>query len=83
MWKANTEVLVTPLEDELVLMHPTSGEMFSLNASSRLIWTALPQTEDTLAELLATHYDLTLAQAGQDLRVLLQALQSRQLVSLT
>ncbi|WP_161883200.1 PqqD family protein [Deinococcus alpinitundrae] len=83
MWQANAEVLVTALDDELVLMHPTSNQMFSLNPSGRLVWQALPRTEAALAGLLTAQYDLSPEQAGQDVHALLLDLQNRQLAFLT
>lgn len=79
MWQANPEVLVTDLDGELVLMHPARSEMFSLNASGRLIWQALPRTESALADLLAARYSLPSAQAGADVAAVLGALHARDL----
>lgn len=79
MWQVNSEVLVTELDGELVLMHPARSEMFSLNASGRLIWRALPQTQAALGELLAARYGLSLEQAGADVSAVLQALSERDL----
>lgn len=79
MWQVNSEVLVTELDGELVLMHPARSEMFSLNASGRLIWRALPQTQAALGELLAARYGLSLEQAGADVSAVLQALAERDL----
>lgn len=79
MWQANPDVLVTDLDGELVLMHPGRGEMFSLNASGRLIWQALPQTGEALAERLATHYGLPPEQASTDVTAVLGALYARDL----
>ena len=42
MWTPNPQALVTDLGDELVVLHAESGEMFSLNASGRVAWLALP-----------------------------------------
>lgn len=79
MWQANPDVLVTDLDGELVLMHPGRGEMFSLNASGRLIWQALPQTGEALAERLAAHYGLPPEQASTDVTAVLDALHARDL----
>lgn len=45
----NPEVLVTDLGEELVLMHPASQGMFSLDAVGRWLWQALPATPQDLA----------------------------------
>ena len=79
MWQANPEVLVTDLDGELVLMHPARSEMFSLNASGRLIWQALPATARALADRLADRYGLPAEQADADVAAVLEALQSRDL----
>ena len=79
MWQANPDVLVTDLDGELVLMHPGRGEMFSLNASGRLIWQALPQTGEALAERLSARYGLPPEQAGADVAAILGALHARDL----
>jgi hypothetical protein len=79
MWQANPDVLVTDLDGELVLMHPARSEMFSLNASGRLIWQALPQTGAALADLLAAHYGLLPEQARADVTAVLGALHDRDL----
>ena len=42
MWMTNPDALVSDLEHELVVMHAPSGEMFSLSASGRAAWQALP-----------------------------------------
>ncbi len=81
MWTATAELLVTDLGNELVLMHPTESQMFSLNAAGRLIWQHLPATTEELAARLAQAYALTPEQAQQDTRAVLDALLARQLVS--
>lgn len=83
MWHAATDLLVTDLGDELVLMHPAHSQMFSLNASGRLIWQALPASAEALAEQLQAAYGLDPAQAQQDVQVVLQELEVRQLASRT
>ncbi|MFB9993386.1 PqqD family protein [Deinococcus oregonensis] len=80
MWIMAENVLETDLGDELVLMHAGLGEMFSLNDSGRVIWQALPAPQDTLAELLASTYGLTTAQARADVQALLLELARRTLV---
>ncbi|MBZ9751353.1 PqqD family protein [Deinococcus sp. HMF7604] len=80
MWQVADGVLVTDLEDELVLMHAGQGEMFSLNASGRLLWQALPATEAELADLLTRTFALDAGQAQADVQAVLVALQARDLI---
>ncbi|UQN09588.1 PqqD family protein [Deinococcus sp. QL22] len=80
MWEANPEVLTTDLGDELVLMDPQRSVMFSLNDSGRLIWQALPASQEQLKTLLKEAYGLPDTQAEQDLGAVLNDLSSRHLV---
>ena len=81
MWTANPDILVTDLGDELVLMHPTRSEMFSLNAAGRALWQALPATLDTLGGVLARTYALSEEQAQADAQALVRDLAARDLLS--
>ena len=54
MWTPNPQALVTDLGDELVVLHAESGQMFSLNASGRAAWLALPTTLDGIEAVLTT-----------------------------
>lgn len=80
MWRGNEDVLVTDLDDELVLMHAGRSEMFSLNAAGRLLWQALPASEETLTDLLRRTFDLSGTQAQVDVRAVLQDLAARDLI---
>ncbi|MFC4639491.1 PqqD family protein [Deinococcus hohokamensis] len=80
MWEANPDVLVTDLGDELVLLNPASGVMFSLNETGRLAWLALPDTEEMLGGVLTGAHEIPLEVALQDIRGLLSDLQARGLV---
>ncbi|WP_291429764.1 PqqD family protein [Deinococcus sp.] len=80
MWQRNGDVLVTDLDDELVLMHAGRSEMFSLNSTGRLLWQALPATEETLTALLATTFELPGGQAQADVRAVLNDLSVRHLI---
>ena len=37
-WRANDDVIATDLDNELVLLDPTTRAMFTLNATGRVIW---------------------------------------------
>ena len=80
MWKADPEVLVTDLGDELVLLHPTKSQMFGLNAAGRLMWHHLPATTDDLTALLVRTYQIDAQRASADVGAVLGALAERQLV---
>jgi hypothetical protein len=41
-YRHNPNIVITELEDELVLLDPSSKQMFSLNAVGRLLWDQLP-----------------------------------------
>jgi len=71
---ANDKVVVTDLGDELVVMSPSSGKMFSLNSSGRTLWQRLPGTADDLAEALCEAFEVSLEDAKEDSRAWLVAL---------
>ncbi len=81
MWQANSAVLITDLGDELVLMHPERSEMFSLNATGKLLWQQLPATLDSLSHSLEQTYGLTPSQARDDAEAVLEQLRTRDLVN--
>lgn len=76
----HADVLVTDLQTELVLLHTTSSEMYSLNEVARTIWTRLPATRAELLALLLERYEVTSAQAEQDLDALLADLERLSMV---
>jgi len=71
MWKAHPDVLVTDLGDELILMHASSGLMFSLNPTGRVAWQALPATAQTVGTALTEAFDVEPEQAQSDAETLL------------
>ncbi|GGJ76995.1 hypothetical protein GCM10008939_21340 [Deinococcus aquiradiocola] len=80
MWNIHPDVLVTDLDDELVLLHPLRSEMFSLNAAGGVIWRALPGTAEALVAALTDAFDVTTAEAEADVDALLRELAARDLV---
>lgn len=64
----NPEVLVTDLGEELVLMHPASQAMFSLDAVGRWLWQALPDTPQGLATGLSQAFTVDADAALVDVR---------------
>ncbi|AKH16428.1 PqqD family protein [Deinococcus soli (ex Cha et al. 2016)] len=80
MWNRPADLLITDLDDELILMDPDSAEMYSLNGSARLLWQALPASEATLTDLLQRTYGLGAQQAHADLHAWLSDMGRRGLV---
>lgn len=76
----HADVLVTDLQTELVLLHTTSSEMYSLNEVARTIWTRLPATRAELLALLLERYEVAPAQAEHDLDALLADLERLSMV---
>ena len=74
LYIANNEVVVTDLGDELVLMAPASGKMFSLNSSGRTLWQRLPATGSELADALCEAFEVSRDDALEDSSVWLEAL---------
>jgi Coenzyme PQQ synthesis protein D (PqqD) len=79
-YRRRETVIVTDLQDELVLLDPQSVEMFSLNAVGRLIWLALPATPEAAAAQVTTTFAAEPAEALQDVLALLGDLQQSGLV---
>ncbi|MGY2892992.1 PqqD family protein [Deinococcus sp. UYEF24] len=74
------EVLVTDLNDELVLLHSATSQMYSLNTVARSVWQWLPATRAELLSRLLEHYEVTPEQAAHDLDALLVDLQRLDMV---
>ncbi|MCP2013319.1 hypothetical protein L1280_000447 [Deinococcus sp. HSC-46F16] len=79
-WEAQPDVLATDLGDELVLLHPARGEMFSVNGPGRAAWLALPGSVAHLTNAVTALYDVETDRAEADLRSLLSELAGRGLV---
>jgi hypothetical protein len=76
----------TELDTELVLLDPAHGEMFSLNATGRVVWRALgtPPSSVTLDALVAAvvaAFDIDPQTATTDVVTLLRRLQEAKLIS--
>lgn len=70
-YSPHPEVLVTDLGNELVLLHPISGEMYSLNEVARTLWHRLPASRPELLTAVLDGYEVTPEQADADLEALL------------
>ncbi|WP_407570562.1 PqqD family protein [Deinococcus altitudinis] len=71
LYAPHPEVLVTDLNDELVLLHSATSQMYSLNTVARSVWQWLPATRAELLSRLLEHYEVTPEQAAHDLDALL------------
>lgn len=67
-------IVATDLGDELILLDPARGEMFSLNATGRCIWGALGGGLDAAVRALVDAFDITAEQAAADARALVEDL---------
>ena len=75
-------IIETDLAEELILLDPASGEMFSLNDTGRRVWRALPAPSvEALAGALVAEVDVDQATAERDVKALLDHLVRAGLVS--
>ena len=83
-YRHNPSVVVTDLDDELVLLDPTSKQMFSLNAVGRLLWQELPkQGLQAALEQVTKSFEVTPEQARTDALALIENLTRRKLLEVT
>jgi PqqD family protein of HPr-rel-A system len=81
VYRANPDVIETDLGEELILLDPRTQEMFSLNATGRAVWRALPAPDEAaIAAAVAESFDISPARAEADVRTLLQQLAEAGLV---
>jgi predicted transcriptional regulator len=80
MYQRTPDVIETDLDRELILMDPVGGRMFSLNATGRRVWRALPATARTVAEALAAEMEVDAGTAERDVQALLDGLEDAGLV---
>jgi hypothetical protein len=69
-YTAVPDLIITDLGDELILLDPSRGEMFSLPESGRLVWPLLPRGEQPAAAALAAAYGLEPERAAADVAAL-------------
>lgn len=76
------ELIETDLTSELILLDPTTQEMFSLNDSGRVAWLAL-RTSDLAGavDAVVQTFEVTHEQAETDVRVLVTRLLESGLLS--
>lgn len=73
-YSVNPDIVATDLDDELVLLDPSDQKIFSLNATGRVVWQALPAMTSALMALLIKRFDVSEDQAMTDVHQLLQTL---------
>ena len=82
--RVDTNLLVSHLAGETVLMNTATGDYFGINAVGTKIWNLLaqPVSTDSLVESLVGTYDISIEQCGVEVKQFLQNLESRKLVVL-
>jgi len=81
MFRPTSDVIVTDLGSELILLDPRNGEMFSLNSTGRCVWFALPAgSVMDVAACVAAEFDVKPEAACGDVAMLMVALQRAGLI---
>ena len=78
-WILQTDVLTTPLEDEVVILDG-AGNMYSLSGTAQTAWLALPGSVAELVQAITSVFEIDAWQAEQDVTRFLTDLQAKQLV---
>lgn len=72
---AGRDVIATPLEGELILLDPHTGQMFSLNETGRFVWDRLGTCNtDQIVTQVAETFDVSRERAEADVRALMSGL---------
>lgn len=79
-YRCRADVIVTDLQNELVLLDPNNVEMYSLGPVGRAIWLSLPATPQTAAGQVRLSFDISAEEALRDAQALLEDLQLAGLV---
>ena len=82
-YRHNPKVVVTDLENELVLLDPQSKQMFSLNAVGRTLWMALPDGFESAVERIHREFEVGIEVARQDAEKLIAELTRSGLLEVT
>jgi Coenzyme PQQ synthesis protein D (PqqD) len=80
IWYANSDVLMTDLGDEVVLLHAAESQMYRLDAVARVIWARLPATNAELLESVVHTFEVAPQRAEADLQALLTQLAELKIV---
>jgi Coenzyme PQQ synthesis protein D (PqqD) len=82
-YRHNPSVVVTDLDDELVLLDPVSKQMFSLNTVGRLLWLELPkQGLEGALEQITKSFAVSPEQARADAMALIEHLTKSKLLEI-
>ena len=82
-YRRNPAVIETDLPDELILLDPVTREMFSLNATGRIVWQALAEGargRELAIERIAAAFEVDPEVAGSDVDTLIARLAASGLV---
>lgn len=74
VYRPRSDVIVTDLGTELVLLDPGDVEMYSLDAAGRAIWLSLPATARAAAQAVTAAFAVEAGRAALDTGVLLNQL---------
>ncbi len=78
----NPEIIVTELDDELVLLNPRTQAMFTLNGTGKLIWQHLGKnTAEEIAVKITETFEIDLETATADTTALLESLEKSGLLT--
>ena len=72
-WSRDEDIIATDLDDEVVLLNPTTRAVFTLNPTGRAVWHRLASAAslDELVAVLVAEFAVDEATAARDVRVLL------------
>ncbi|MBM9594023.1 PqqD family protein [Roseitranquillus sediminis] len=82
-WVANSDVISTPLGDEVALLDHRSNTYFTLNATGAFLWSRLQQRPCSAMELgqaLADEFNGSQDEMLDDVRTLVAELHTRDLI---
>jgi hypothetical protein len=82
-WTPSTSVYATDLGDELVLLDSSGREMYTLNATGRAAWQALPATLDEAVSAVLRDFEVEPTRASEDVFRLLAELSGAGLITPT
>lgn len=67
-WERKPDVVTTDLDDELVLLDPSTGSLHTMNDTGRVVWNAIahPATVESVVESITATFDVDEATATAD-----------------
>lgn len=84
VYRRASEVLWNLIDGEAVLLGPSTGACYGLNATAVVVWELLetPVTVQFAAEEIVSRFDVSLGQALEDTKALLDDLLKRKLIEI-